>query len=118
MQRIDKLIQHATDVRKKRGLHFTMGFVSPECNGRWLAKSRLWNGVTGGKRKEFISYHNTQEEAIQEVSRMAEQYADPNNMRKTPIIVDNIGRGEVDDQTNDIQNNNSYGHTPHSLTCD
>ena len=49
--------------------------------------AKLWNGVIGGKSKDFISYHNTVEEALEEMNRLCDQY--PNKI-DVPVIIDDV----------------------------
>lgn len=84
------MILKAQEINQSTGLKFIIGFVEPTSNGRWSASTRLWNGVTEGKAKDFISFHSTMDEALQEVEKMAVKY--PNGEDSPSIIVEDTPR--------------------------
>ena len=48
---------------------------------------KLWNGVPGGKSKELITHHSTEQDAL---NRLYERYNYDENIS---IIIDDIGGG-------------------------
>lgn len=65
-----------------------MAFI--QCGHQYTALCDLWDGKPGSGVKRITSKHKTQEQAIQAVHTLAEQYPNEDNV---VIIVDDIGEG-------------------------
>ncbi|MCI1930417.1 MAG: hypothetical protein LKJ13_01830 [Clostridia bacterium] len=80
MKNIDKLLIEAAKIIP--ALKFNVGFVSFE-NGKWMSVTRLQNG---SREQDFISYHSTKDEAINELKELAVKYGNTD----PAIIIDDI----------------------------
>lgn len=114
MRNLNRMIIQAENIKGSHGLKFAIGWVNITRTGRWSAISQLWNGARGCKSKEFISYHDTMQKAIEAVEGMAAQH--PSSGEPT-IIVDDIREGDYgrEEKTIDFESINRNGSTQNTI---
>ena len=89
MKEIERLIIKAHKLKNYGGLRVYMALILVDDKVSLI--TRLWNGVSGGKSKEFISYHKSVEDAKTELNILCNKY--PNN-DDILVIIDDI-KGEL-----------------------
>lgn len=89
MQRIDRLLLKAQKIYGTKGKALHLAFVTEE-EGRYKAVGQLWNGKDGSLQQEdcVTSWHDTQEEAIEAIHKIAEEYP---NREDVLIFLEDFG---------------------------
>ncbi len=90
MRNVDRLIIKAKNKLGETEYRLIIAFINCDGNGMYTTACDLWNGRPGSGVKRITSEHKTQEQAIQAVHVLAEQYPNEDDV---VIIVDDIGEG-------------------------
>ena len=90
MRRIDRLYIKAVKNKILAAKSLDIAFVTETETGQFEAKGMLWDGRPGSMSEDdvIISLHDTQEQAIEAIYRLAEQYPNREDVR---IIIEDYG---------------------------
>ena len=90
MRRIERLYLKAAKAKLSNAKSLCLAFVSEKDDGRFEAKGMLWDGRTGSMTDddEIVSLHDTQDQAIEAIYKLAEKYPNREDIR---IIIEDYG---------------------------
>ena len=90
MRRIERLYLKAAKAKLLNVKSLCLAFVSEKEDGSFEARGMLWDGRIGSMTDddEIVSLHDTQEQAIEAIYRLAEQYPNREDVR---IIIEDYG---------------------------
>ena len=90
MRRIDRLYIKAVKSKILAAKALDIAFVTETETGQFEAKGMLWDGIPGSMLEDdvIVSLHDTQEQAIEAVYRLAERYPSRDVVR---IIINDYG---------------------------
>ena len=93
MRRIDRLYIKAVKSKILAAKSLDIAFVTETETGQFEAKGMLWDGRRGSMSEDdvIVSLHDTQEQAVEAIYRLAEQYPSRDCVR---IIIEDYGNWE------------------------
>lgn len=91
MKRIDRLLMRAIEEYRQNSSGLDIAFVIEQEDGSWEAKGQLWDGKKGSGTQEVSSIHSTQEEAIEAINQLAEEYPSKEDLL---IFIEDFGYNE------------------------
>lgn len=88
MKLVDQLIIKAKKWAHNRPERLIQAFITfDESSSLYKADCRIWNGIKGSGSSSIVSEHETQQEAINAIYRVADEYPNKNDIR---IFIDDL----------------------------